>query len=225
MLKELQFRSSDHRQAMGYKKLHPRTCPTCGPLEKVWTANVTVTPEVFKMPRRERLNVSKHVERMQFARALRNNQLLPFIKRVRDSSVLSGGGLGPTARDNTSEDEGEGDDSDYDDATPKEREKNLTKRQEIKMNVIFKSKEPKKHLTYQPNDLKPFFPTKKVERSIAGSTNRNLFHVAEFPGDLMLMSQDFISRGIRPSDVTSARCLKDDSVWKEYVSKPASHRY
>lgn len=205
MLKELQLRSSDHKQ-------HPPTCPTYEPLEKVWRANVTAAPAAFRMPRRERLDFSKHVARMQFARDLRENQLLPFIDRVRDPSALSRGGQGPTARDNTTEDEGEEDDNDCDDAMPKGRERNLTKRQEIKMNVIFKSKEPKKHLTYLPNDLKSFFPTKKVERSIAGSTNRNLFRIAEFPGDLMLMSQDLLSRGVRPGDMRSVHCRKEGCV-------------
>nr|KAF6424559.1 hypothetical protein HJG59_001646 [Molossus molossus] len=225
MLKELQSRSLDHKQALVCKKQPPPICPTCGTLEKVWRANVTTSPEALAMPRRERLTVGKHVGRMRSARAWRDDQLLPFIQRGRDSSVLSGAGPGPAARDNTREDEGEDDDDDSDDAAPKKREKSLTKRQEIKMNVIFKSKEPRTHLTHQPNDLKPFFPTKKGERSITGSTNRNLFRVAEFPGDLMLMSQDLVSRGVCPGDVRSARCLREVSVWNGSMGKPASRRH
>ncbi|XP_074195009.1 uncharacterized protein C10orf120 homolog [Rhinolophus sinicus] len=200
MLKELQFLSSDYKQAMEYKKQHSSSCAICGPLEKTWTAKVIIPPEEFKMPRRERLNISEHIARMQFARALRNNQLLPSIERYRSSSSLSGRGLGPMAGDKARKKE---DDNNYcDGATQDKREKaenKTTKRQEIKMNVIFKSEVPKKCLTYHPSDLKPFFPTKKVDRSITGLTNRNLFQLAEFPEDLMLMNQNSISRGIHPA--------------------------
>ncbi|KAF5916895.1 uncharacterized protein C10orf120 homolog [Diceros bicornis minor] len=215
MLKELQLVSSDYKQAMEYKKQHYPPCTTCGPLEKIWTAKVIVPPEEFKMPQRERLNISKHIERMQFARALRNKQLLPYIERFRSSSFLSGGGLGPMAKDEAGIDEDDADADCWDDVKPEERDKaenKSTKRQEIKMNVIFKSEEPKKCLTYHPNDRKPFLSTKKAERSITGLTNRNLFHLAEFPGDLMLMNQDFISRGVHSSGATKANHLEE--VWK-----------
>nr|XP_005602241.1 uncharacterized protein C10orf120 homolog [Equus caballus]XP_008532448.1 PREDICTED: uncharacterized protein C10orf120 homolog [Equus przewalskii] len=228
MLKELQLLSPDYKQAMAYKKQHSIPCTACGPLEKIWTAKVIVPPEEFKMPQRERLNISKHIERMQFARALRNKQLLPYIERYRSSSFLSGGGLGPTAKDKAGRDEDDADSDGCDDAKPEERdeaENKTTKRQEIKMDVIFKSEEPKKRLTYHANDRKPFFPTKKVERSITGLTNRNLFHLAEFPGDLMLMNQDFISRGGHSSGAMKANRLEEDSVWKEHMCKAACHRY
>lgn len=218
MLRELQLRSSDFKQVMKYKKQHPSTHPTCGPREKIWTAKVTVSPEEFRMPRRERLTVGQHVERMQFARAPRNHQLLPR-ERFRDPRGSSGRGLGPAAG-------GRGEDrGDYGDATREETEGRGTKRQEIKMNVTFKSKEPRKRLTNQPNDLKPPFPAKKAERSIAGLTNRSLFHLAEFPGDLMLMNQDLISRGVCPRDVTEAGRLGEGGIWKEHSGKPASHHY
>ncbi|XP_068404802.1 uncharacterized protein C10orf120 homolog isoform X2 [Eschrichtius robustus] len=228
MLKELQVLSSDYKRAVEYRKQLTPPCATCGPLEKIWTAKVMVPPEEFKMPQRERLNISKHVERMQLARALRNKQLLPYIERFRSSSLLSGVGLGPPARDKTGEgkDDRDADHRDYAHQEKRdEAESKTTKRQEIKVNVIFKSEEPKKCVTYHPNDLKPFLPTKKAERSIAGLTNRNLLHLAEFPGDLMLMSQDFISRGIHPSDVSKASCLEEGSAWKEYMCKAASHHY
>ncbi|KAM5243346.1 LOW QUALITY PROTEIN: uncharacterized protein C10orf120 homolog [Hipposideros larvatus] len=224
MLKELQFLSSDYKQAMEYKK-HSPSCAICGPLEKIRTAKVIIPLEEFKMPHRERLNISKHIERMQFARALRNNQLLPYIERFRSSLSLSGGGLGPMARDKAGKKE---DDNNYcDDAMQEKRdeaENKTTKRQEIKMNVIFKSEEPRK-CTYHPSDLKAFFPTKKVERSITGLTNRNLFQLAEFPGDIMLMHQDSISQGVHPSDPTKVNCLEEECVWKEYMGKPVSHHY
>ncbi|XP_026968638.1 uncharacterized protein C10orf120 homolog isoform X2 [Sagmatias obliquidens] len=228
MLKELQVLSSDYKRAVEYRKQLTPPCATCGPLEKIWTAKVMVPPEEFKMPQRERLNVSKHIERMQLARALRNKQPLPYIERFRSSLLLSGGGLGLPGRDKTGEgkDDRDADPCDYAHQEKRdEAESKTTKRQEIKMNVIFKSEEPKKCVTYHPNDLKPFLPPKKAERSIAGLTNRNLLHLAEFPGDLMLLSQDFISRGIHPSDVSKASCLEEGSAWKEYMHTAASHHY
>uniref|UniRef100_A0A8C3WDL0 Chromosome 10 open reading frame 120 n=1 Tax=Catagonus wagneri TaxID=51154 RepID=A0A8C3WDL0_9CETA len=225
MVKELQLLSSDYKRALAYKKQYSLPC---GPLEKIWTAKVVVPPEESHMPRRERLNIRKHLERMQFARALENKQQLPYIKRFRSSSLLSGGGLVPTARDRAGEGE-DGEEADHcNDARLGEREEagsKATKRREIKMDVTFKSEEPQKCIVYHPNALKPFFPTKKVERSIAGLTNRNLWHLAEFPGDLMLMSQNFISRGVHPSDVFKGNGLGGDSAWKDRTRRAASHLY
>uniref|UniRef100_A0A8C8XT82 Chromosome 10 open reading frame 120 n=1 Tax=Panthera leo TaxID=9689 RepID=A0A8C8XT82_PANLE len=222
MLKELQSLSPDYKRALEFGTQHPRPCAACRPLEKLWTAKVIVPPEEFRMPQREKLTIVRHVERMQLARALRNKQLLPYIERLRGSSFLSGGGLGPTAKDKTREDEDSEVVAFYDSAKQEERgeaENKATSRREIKMNVIFKSEEPKQRLTCHPNDQKPFFPTKKAERSITGLTNRNLFRLAEFPGDLMLMSQDFISRGVHPADMTKASLLGEDSIWKGYTHK------
>uniref|UniRef100_A0A8D1K4A2 Chromosome 14 C10orf120 homolog n=1 Tax=Sus scrofa TaxID=9823 RepID=A0A8D1K4A2_PIG len=225
MVKELQLLSSDYKRAVEYKKQHSLPC---GPLEKIWTAKVVVPPEEFQMPQRERLNISRHVERMHFARALGNKQHLPAIKRLQSSLLLSGGGLAPTATDKAGEGkDGEGVDH-CNDAHPGEREEaasKATKRQEIKMDVTFKSEEPKRCIMYHPNALKPFFPTKKVERSITGLTNRSLWNLAEFPGDLMLMSQNFISRGVHASDVPKANRLEGDSAWKEDTRRAASHLY
>uniref|UniRef100_A0A8C6DWG6 Chromosome 10 open reading frame 120 n=1 Tax=Moschus moschiferus TaxID=68415 RepID=A0A8C6DWG6_MOSMO len=228
MLTELQMLSSDYKRAVDYKRQHTPPCATCGPMGKMWTAKVIVSPEEFRMPRRERLNVSKHVERMQLARALRSNQLLPYIERFRGLSLLPSGGLGPMARARAEEGQVDGNANDGNDAHQEGRgevESKTSKRQEIKMNVIFKPEEPKKRITYHPNDLKPFLPVKKVERSITGLTNRSLLHVAEFPGDLMLMNQDFLSRGIYPSYALQATRLEEKNAWKEYSCKAASHHY
>ncbi|KAM9617533.1 uncharacterized protein C10orf120 homolog [Trichechus inunguis] len=228
MLMELQLLSSDYKQAMEYKKQSPSPCPTCGPLEKIWTARVTVPPEEFKMPQRERINISKHIERMQLARALRNQQLLPYIERFRNASCLSGVSLGPMAKDKGRE---EGDNFDTNNhGTTKQEEKKETEskpanKQEIRMNVIFKSEEPKKCLTCNANERRPFLPTTKLERCITGPTNRCLFHFSEFPGDLMLMNQEFASRGVQPSDVMKACPLRRESIWDEYMRKTISHRY
>ncbi|OWK07783.1 hypothetical protein Celaphus_00008758 [Cervus elaphus hippelaphus] len=228
MLNELQTLSSDYKRAVDYKMQHSRHCATCGPLGKMWTAKVIVSPEEFRMPRRERLNISKHIERMQLARALRSKQLLPYIERFRGPSLLPSGGLGPTAKPRVGEGQDDGNADDANDAHQEgrgEAESKTSKRQEIKMNVFFKSEESKKCMTYHPNDLKPFLPTKKVERSITGLTNRSLLHVAEFPGDLLLMNQDFLSRGIYPSYASQATSLEKENAWKEYMCKTGSHHY
>ncbi|XP_025323294.3 uncharacterized protein C10orf120 homolog [Canis lupus familiaris] len=223
MLKELQSLSSNYKRVMEYRTQHSPPCATCRPLEKIWTAKVIVPSEEFRMPQREKLTIMKHIERMQLARALRNKQLLPYIERFRGSSFLPRGGLCPVAKDKTGEDEDDEADF-YDDAKQEERGK-AEKRQEMNMKVIFKSEEPKKCFIQHPNNRKPFFPTKKAERSITGLTNRNLLHLAEFPGDLMLMNQDFISRGVFPTEVTKASLLGEESVRKEYMPKAASHQY
>nr|XP_006219537.1 uncharacterized protein C10orf120 homolog [Vicugna pacos] len=227
MLKELHLLSSDYKRAMEYKNQRSSPCAICGPLEKIWTAKVIVPVEELRIPRRERLNISKHIERMQLARALRSKQFLPYIESFRGSSLLSGGGLGPTARDRAGEDEDDEDADDCGDAHQEKRdeEEGKTARQEIKMNVIFKSEERKKSVTYHPNDLKPFLPPTKKERSIAGLTNRNLLRLAEFPGDLMLMNQYFLSRGPHPCDVPKANCLEEESAWEEYTRKVVSHHH
>ena len=228
MLKELQTLSADYKRAVDCRRQHTPPCATCGSLGKMWTAKVIVSPEEFRMPRRERLNVSKHIERMQLARALRSKQLLPYIERFRGSSLLPSGGLGPMARARAGEGQDDGNADDGNDARQKgrgEAESKTSKRQEIKMNVIFKSEEPPKCITYHPKDLKPFFPAKKAERSITGLTNRSLLHVSEFPGDLMLMNQDFLSRGIYPSYASQATRLEEENAWKEYMCQVAPHHY
>ncbi|XP_076982421.1 uncharacterized protein C10orf120 homolog isoform X2 [Tamandua tetradactyla] len=228
MLRKLQLLSSDYKQAMEYKKQHSIVSVTSGPSEKIWTAKVTVPIEAFKMPPREKINVSKHIERMQLARALRNKQLLPYIERFRSSSFLAGEGLGPMAKDKAREKE----ENFYVDDTGNTKqaekwgaEKENPKRQEIKMNVIFKSEEPKRCLTSHPYEQKPFLPTRKLERSITGPTNRSAFPFSEFPGDLMLMNQDFISRGAHFSDAMKAYHKKEESIWEEYMRKITSHHY
>ncbi|XP_004477075.2 uncharacterized protein C10orf120 homolog [Dasypus novemcinctus] len=227
MLKELQLLSPDYKQALEYKKQCATTRAACGPFEKIWTAKVIVPPEEFKMPPRERINISKHIERMQLARALRNKQFLPYIERFRSASLLSGTGLGPTATDKMGEEE-ENLNVDDNDSTKQEKEgaeSNNTKRQEIKMNVIFKSEEKKRCLTNHPNERKPFLPTRKLERSITGPTNRSLFLFSDFPGDLMLMNQDFISRGAHPGGAVKTAHRQEESVWEEYMRRFASHHY
>uniref|UniRef100_A0A673T7X1 Chromosome 10 open reading frame 120 n=1 Tax=Suricata suricatta TaxID=37032 RepID=A0A673T7X1_SURSU len=219
-LRELQALSSDYKRALESRPPHRNPCATCRPLEKIWTAKVVVPAEEFRMPSREQLTVIRHIERMRLARAPQSKRLLPHMERSKGSSLLPRGDLGPTAKEKAREDDEDA--GFYDDAAQGERgeaENQATRRREIKMKVIFKSEEPKKRTTHHPNDRKPFFPTKKVERSIAGLTNRNLLHLAEFPGDLMRMSQDLISRGAHPTGVTKASLVGEDRVWKGYRYK------
>ncbi|XP_037660961.1 uncharacterized protein C10orf120 homolog [Choloepus didactylus] len=228
MLKALQLPSTDFKQGVEHKKHHSTPRAPCGPLEKIWTAKVTVPPEEFKMPQREQVNISKHIERMQLARALRNKQLLPYMERFRCSSFLSGAGLGPTARRKAKEEEENFTMDATDNTKQKEKEEaenKNTKKQEIKLNVIFKSEEPKRCLTNQLNEQKPFLPTRKLERSITGPTNRSVFPFSEFPGDLMLMNQDFIARGAHSSDSVKPYPQKEGWIWKEYMRKIESHHY
>uniref|UniRef100_A0A2K5DEZ3 Chromosome 10 open reading frame 120 n=1 Tax=Aotus nancymaae TaxID=37293 RepID=A0A2K5DEZ3_AOTNA len=226
MLKKLQLQSPDYKRAMEYQKEHSSPCAICGPLEKIWTAKVIVPPEEFQMPQREQVNVRKHIERMRHARALRNNQLLPYIEKFRRSSFPSGLGLGPMAK-NKARQEDNHDSHNCDDANQAEKEEaegKNTKRGEIKMNVLFKSEEPKKSLTYHANDRKSFLPANKPERSITGLTNRNLFCISEFPGDLMLMNQDFKSQRVHFSDVAETS-PEEESIWKQRMRKGTPCHY
>lgn len=179
MLRELQLRSSDYKRALEHRRQFPAACAAGGLLERLWTAEVAVTPRELRVPPREQLDICRHVERMQVARALRHRRPLPAIRRA-----------GPPGSPPAATGEGAADAEGEDGAGP---------RQEIQMKVRFKSKEPPKPLTHQPGDLKPFFPPRRGERAIAGCTNRSLFRLADFPGDLMLMNQDFLSRSLGPS--------------------------
>lgn len=219
MLKELQLLSADYQRASEYKKQHFPSCATGRPLEKLWTAKVTLPPQEVEMLPRERLSTSKHVERMQLARALRRIRCLPSREQVRSPSRLPGGGLGPTARDKAREEEGDSQ------GERGQAEEKTTKRQEIKMSVSFKSEEPEICSTCHPAGLKPLFPRKRAERSTTGLANRNLLRVAEFPGDLLLMTQDSRARGPHPRDWAKANRSEDASVWKQHVGEPACHHY
>ncbi|XP_059517817.1 uncharacterized protein C10orf120 homolog [Myotis daubentonii] len=214
MLRELQLRSPDYKQVLEYRQQFPPTFAPCGLLKKIWTAKGTVSPEDLRVPPRERQGICRHVERMQFARALRTRPL-PAIQRA-------GSPGGPPAAGGEDAVAGQA----HGDAAPGESEDTTAKRQEIKMSVIFKPKEPPKPLPRQPSELRPFFATKKAERSIAGFTNRSLFRLADFPGDLLLMNQDFISRGLHPSDMAQASHRpQQEGAWREPPGRTASHQH
>ncbi|XP_005415185.1 PREDICTED: uncharacterized protein C10orf120 homolog [Chinchilla lanigera] len=222
MVQELRMLSPDYKQAMEYKKQCSPPCAVYEPVKKLWTARVTVPAEEFTMPQREKINVSRHVERMQLARTL-GNALVSYAERLRSAMSLGLPAKGKAKKD------GDSLDSDYCDTIKQEEEKEeegkVPRRQEIKMNVIFKSEEANKCLPCQAKDCKPFLPIKTPERSIAGLTNRNLLPLAEFPGDLMLMNQNFISRGIHTSDILGTYHLQEGNPCKECMGKAAPPNY
>ncbi|XP_042557286.1 uncharacterized protein C10orf120 homolog [Dipodomys spectabilis] len=199
MMKQLQSISPEFNQVTECGELSS-PCIMCKPTEKIWTAKVMIPAEEFKMPVREKANISKHIERMQLARAQQNEKDTVHIAKFGNSPVLSGAGLGLPAKDKSRE-EGNHPSCDSSDNTKQdeseEAEGKPIKRREMKVDVTFKSEEPKKRLKYHRNDCQPFLQ-KKQERCITGQTNRNLFPLAEFPGDLMLLRQGCIAEGFPP---------------------------
>ncbi|MEJ1273750.1 hypothetical protein NN561_004621 [Cricetulus griseus] len=228
MLREIQAQSSDYKKATKYRT-KSSSCSVCGPPEKIWTAKVVVPPEEFKMPCREAIDINKHIKRMQLARALRNRQFSPYVEKLHNITLLSRAELSSPRTDKSSE---WGDNSDrdiYDKATQEEKgeaEFKPKERREIEMNVTFKSEESKGCLVCHRNDRKAFLPPKKrQERCITGLTNRNLFPIIGFPGDLMLLNQDFISRGIHPNDAINIYWLPEEDTCKAHKRKAACCPY
>ncbi|XP_045147330.1 uncharacterized protein C10orf120 homolog [Echinops telfairi] len=221
MLKELKLLSSDYKQAKTYKTQSFFPCSICGPSEKIWTAKVVVPPGELTMPPRERTNIDKHIERMRFARVLGSGQFSHYPERFGDSTYSSRARLDPLAKDKargTDENRGANPTEAAEQQEKKKTGDKPTGRQEIKLKVTFKSEEPKKCVPCNVNERRSLLPTRKPERCITGLTNRCLFHSSDFPGDLMLMNQDFISRGTRPNDVMKA-CLprnKGKTVSRDY---------
>ncbi|XP_051001051.1 uncharacterized protein C10orf120 homolog [Acomys russatus] len=223
MLRELQALSPDYKRATQCRRQPSSPCAVCGPPEKIWTAKVSVPIEEFKTPRREVIDIKKHVKRMQLARALRDKQFSPYLERFRSATLLSGAEPASTGTDRSSE---EGDNNDKASQREKgEAEFKPTETREIIMNVVFKSEEPKKCLVCHRNDRKTFLPAKRQERRITGLTNRNLFPIAGFPGDLMLMHQDFISRGIHPNDAIKIYWLPEEETCKAHKNGAACCPY
>uniref|UniRef100_A0A8C6R1A6 RIKEN cDNA 4933402N03 gene n=1 Tax=Nannospalax galili TaxID=1026970 RepID=A0A8C6R1A6_NANGA len=205
MLRELRSRSPDYEKATKYKRGPFFPCAAYQPPEKMWTAKVVVPAEEFKVPQREMIDISKHVQRMRLARALRNKQCFPCTQRL------------SLETDKTSEEQDKGDSDNFDQASQEEEqeaEHKTTKAREIIMNVVFKSEELKPCVVCHRNDRKTFLPVKR-ERCITGLTNRNLFSIADFPGDLMLMQQDFKSRGIHPNDAIQTYWAQEEDACRE----------
>ncbi|XP_006903815.1 PREDICTED: LOW QUALITY PROTEIN: uncharacterized protein C10orf120 homolog [Elephantulus edwardii] len=211
MLKELHLGPPDYEETTEPRKQPLFPCSMCAPLEKIWTAKVVVPPEEFKMPQREKISINKHIERMQLAQVQRKRQLVPFLLRSDP---------GPTAKDEAREKEGS---YDVNPEKKKETVRKATNKPEIKMNVTFRSEEPTPRLTHKVNDERPFLPTTKPGRCITGPTNRCMFSFFEFPGDLLLMNQHFVSWGVHLRDVVKAFTLKREGSWDESPCKTVSH--
>ncbi|XP_023564821.1 uncharacterized protein C10orf120 homolog [Octodon degus] len=221
-VRELRKPHPDYKQAIECKKQLSPPCVVCEPIRKIWTARVIVPAEEFKMPQREKTNISKHVERVRLAQALGKKKVSSCVERLKRVVFVE-----PTANGNGRKDGGRSD-SNYCDKIKQEKKRekeSKATRQEIKMNVIFKSEEAKKCLPCQPKDCKPFLPGRTQERFITGLTNRNLLPLADFPGDLMLMNQNFISRGIYPSDMLSTYPVQEGSACKSCMGKAAPSNY
>ncbi|KAM4851621.1 uncharacterized protein C10orf120 homolog [Thomomys bottae] len=202
IMKKMQSISSEFNQVTECKELSS-PCIMCKPIEKIWTAKVIIPAEECKMPEREKANVSKHIERMQLARTQQNEKDRVYFEKFRNSTIPSGAGLGLLASSSREEENHYYKDYSHN-AKQGEKEQAECKpveRREIKVDVTFKSEEPKKRIKFHRNDCKPFLKKKK-ERCITGQTNRNLFPLADFPGDLLLMRQGFIAQGFTPGHVT-----------------------
>ncbi|XP_038204702.1 uncharacterized protein C10orf120 homolog [Arvicola amphibius] len=227
MLKELQAQSLDYKKATEYRREFSSLCSVCGPPEKIWTAKVVLPAEEFKIPHREMTDINKHIKRMQLARALRSKQFSQYVEKLWGSTLRSGAELGSTATDKFSEEEDYYNRDSSGKVSQKKGEAELkpTKAGEIMMDVIFKSEEPKGCLICHQNDRKTFLPGKRRERRITGQTNRNLFPISGFPGDLMLMNQDFISRGIHPSDAIKMYWLPEEDSCKVHKNRTAHCPY
>uniref|UniRef100_A0A8C6HV16 RIKEN cDNA 4933402N03 gene n=1 Tax=Mus spicilegus TaxID=10103 RepID=A0A8C6HV16_MUSSI len=211
MLRELQKQSADYKRAVELGR-DPSSYAVCGPPEKIWTAKVSVPAEEFQTPHREVTGIKKHIKRMQLARALENKQSSTDIGRLSPKT------------DKFSE-EGEDDDTESNDKANRgekgEAKFEPTNKREVTLNVAFKSEETKSCVVCHRNDRKTFLPVKRPERRITGLTNRNLFPITGFPGDLMLMNQDFVSKGIHPSDAIKIYWLPEEDLFKGRKQRPA----
>ncbi|XP_021515863.1 uncharacterized protein C10orf120 homolog [Meriones unguiculatus] len=215
MLRKLRERSPDYKVAMQYKR-QPLSPALSGPPEKVWTATVSVPTEEFEMPHREMLSINKHLKRMKLAHDLRNKQFSTYIQRLRIATLLSGAELSSTGTDKSGENSDVESSNKASHGEKGEAGSKHTNPHEIVMNVTFKSEEPKKCVVGRWNDQKTFLPRKRQERCTTGLTNRNLFPIAGFPGDLMLMNQDFKARGLHPSDAIKMYWLSEDEAFRAH---------
>lgn len=220
MVRELQEQSADYKRAADLGGDPSPACAVCGPPEKIWTAKVSVPADEFRTPHREVTGVKKHLRRMQLARALETKQFSTPIERLRSTGAdLSSPGADKSSEEG--EDDGDGD-SNYKGSHGEkgEAKSDPTNTREVTLNVVFKSEETKSCVVCHRNDRKTFLPVKRQERQITGLTNRNLFPITGFPGDLMLMNQDFISKGIHPNDAIKIYWLPEEDLFKARKQRP-----
>ncbi|XP_007478923.1 uncharacterized protein C10orf120 homolog [Monodelphis domestica] len=197
MLKELRQKSPDYKKAMEYKEVYSLLNTGKKNMEKTWTARIIVPREELQVPSREKTTINKHIERMKLARGLKDWE---YTDQFHRGSFLPA--VGPDSKAACQERDAD------DEASSKD---NKTK---IKMNVIFKEDERIKPFTTKPNETKTFDLKKKLERKITGHTNRIRFLPFEFPGDLLLLSQNYKSTRIHLNDNMKLLLSNKEGHWK-----------
>ncbi|XP_020819826.1 uncharacterized protein C10orf120 homolog [Phascolarctos cinereus] len=202
MLKELRQKSPDYQKAMEYKKEHPLLNTGKKSMEKTWTARIIIPREELKVPTREKKTINKHIERMELGRGLQD---WAHYKQFQSSSFLPA--VTPDSKPANQE-------RDEDEETSK------ANKTEIKMNVIFKADEPKKTIISNPNDRQTFDVRTKLERNLAGHTNRTRFLPTDFPGDLLFLNQNYKSTRIHLSHNMKLFLSNKEGHWKSCFQYP-----
>ncbi|XP_068955269.1 uncharacterized protein C10orf120 homolog [Petaurus breviceps papuanus] len=202
MLKELRQKSPDYLKAMEYKKEHPLLNTGKKSLEKAWTARIIIPREELKVPAREEKTINKHIERMKLGRGLQD---WSHPKQFQSSSFLPA--VTPDSKPASQE-------------RDEEKETSKTNKTEIKMKVIFKADEPKKTIISNPNDRQTFDVRTKLERNIAGHTNRTRFLPTDFPGDLLFLNQNYKSTRIHLKPKMKSFLLNKEGRWKNCLQYP-----
>ncbi|XP_074089546.1 uncharacterized protein C10orf120 homolog [Macrotis lagotis] len=203
MLKELKENSLDYQKAMEYEKEHPLLNTGKKSMEKTWTARIFIPREELKVPPREKKTINKHIERMKLAREMQD---LFYSKHSQSGSFLPA--VAPDSKSASQE-------------RVKEEEKtSKANKTEIKMEVIFKADEPQKTIISNPNDRQPFDIRAKLERKIAGHTNRTRFLPMDFPGDMLFLSQNYKSTRIYINPSMKINLWNKVGQWKNCLQYP-----
>ncbi|XP_036591127.1 uncharacterized protein C10orf120 homolog [Trichosurus vulpecula] len=202
MLKELRQKSPDYQKAMAYKREHPLLNTGKKSMEKAWTARIIIPREELKVPAREEKTINKHIERMKLGRELQD---WAHFKQSQSSSFLPA--VTPDSKPASQ-------------GREEEEETSKANKTEIKMKVIFKADEPKKTIISNPNDRETFDVRKKLDRKIAGHTNRTRFLPTDFPGDLLFLSQNYKSTRIHLSHNMKLFLLNKEGRWKNCLQYP-----
>ncbi|XP_044518547.1 uncharacterized protein C10orf120 homolog [Gracilinanus agilis] len=196
MLKELRQKSPDYKRAMEYNNVYALLNTGKKNMEKAWTARIIVPREELQVPSREKTNINKHIERMKMARGPKDWE---YTEQCHHGSFLPA--VAPDSKAASQE-------RDDDEASSK------ANKIKIKMNVTFKEDERIKPLIIKPNEMKTFDLKKKQERKIAGHTNRIRFLPFEFPGDMLLLSQNYKSTRIHLNDNMKSLLSNKEGHWK-----------
>ncbi|XP_027695580.1 uncharacterized protein C10orf120 homolog [Vombatus ursinus] len=202
MLKELRQKSADFQKAMAHRKGYPLLDTGGKSVEKTWTARVIIPREDHQVPARERKTINQHIERMKLGRGLQD---WAHGKQFQSSSFL------PAVTPDSKPADQERDDGE---------EASKANKTEIKMKVIFKADEPKKTIISNPNDRQTFDIKTKLERKVAGHTNRTRFLPTDFPGDLLFLNQNYKSTRIHLSHNMKLFLSSKEGHWKNCLQYP-----